>query len=448
MIRAKDVKVYAYALAIGLMTLFSQICQWAGDENLPPQKPAARLWINAIYLLVFASYVWLLRRREGFSLAKRHWAALIFSGLLLCSMSPIFSGDLHEYLMRGRILGVYRENPYLVPHDYPSDFFYSLTVWVGLHKIPENYGPLWTLIGAVMPALFKNSYVLSVFFFKLLLFGFLAGSALLFRAIARTVSPANADWLTALFALNPNMLSHILIDGHNDIVMVFLMLGAFLMTLKGRDTASAALLTLAVLIKFTSVMLLPVLVIWALKSGRYKTGDAKAAYLISVVAVLAALTTAFYLPFWVGPQTIGYFSKFGDWFASNSVPFAVHAGLGRIGLHLPVPLMKLFFNAFFALNVAGALAWLARRKTADGRSASAAIAWIFLAMYASYTIPFYGHHLLWAFGFMLLAEWPAPLLWSVLYAGVGVFFYFKRPSVLFLGAAAAYSAFLAKRRLG
>ena len=440
----RGLKAAYYAFALGAMMLFTPACILAGDGNLPPQKPLARLVINTIFLHAIAVYVWLFSDK-GLRIERRHWALFTWVGLLFCAMPPVFSGDLHDYLMYGRIFGVYHDNPYVIPRFYPDDPFYSLSVWVGQNKVPQNYGPVWTLVQWIAPTLFRDSYVLSLFFFKLMLFGFLACSAWLFRKIALRMDPQKAEWLTALFVLNPNLVSQTLIDGHNDILMVLLMLAAFYFMVKQNDLASVVFASLSVLVKFTSVVVLPAVVVYALGSGRYASPPRKLFHLTRSALLFAAICAAFYAPFWEG-KPLAYFSTFGTWFASNSVPYAVQAALARIGIGIPSVAVQHFFSMFFAANVFAALAWLALRPRAEPRHAALALSWMFLAMVGSYTIPFYGHHLLWAFAFLLLADLPAPLVWVALYTASGVFFYFKRLSVLFVLSIAAYLGCLAGGR--
>ena len=251
--------------------------------------------------------------------------------------------------------------------------------------------------------------------------------------------------MTALFALNPNMISHTLIDGHNDIVMVFWMLSAFYFIQSKEFLWAASAATFATLTKFTSVVLLPVLSAAIFLDAQMTTGK-KIKLVTAAAGIFIALTVLFYKPFWVGMQTVGYFATFSTWFASNSVPYAVSALLARAGLVLPNASVKNFFNLFFAVNSALALLWLARRKERSLRDVARVIAWMFVAMYLSYTIPFYGHHLLWAFPFLILADLPKPLVWTTLYTAAGLFFYFKRLSVLFMAALALYGCFLIYER--
>ena len=433
-----------YAGSAALTLSFPLFCRWCGDANIPPQKAFARFWINLIFLNLLLAYLLFFQKTNKIKIVTRsEWILFAAAGLFLCVLPPVFSGDLHEYLMRGRILGVYHENPYLVPREYPGDPFYSLTTWVSLNKLPENYGPVWACIEWIVPTIFRHSYFASIFFFKALLFSFLAGAVWFFDRICREMSPAHAHWLVPFFALNPNLINHTLIDGHNDIVMVFWSLGAFYFLLKNRYARAVAAATLAVLVKFTTVIFLPLTGIFYFRGLKEPSVGKFLGITAKSLAIFAAICFAFYLPFWTGASPLSYFSMFmSNWFYSNSVPYAFYMILNRLGLEVSQDAVKHFFMFFFAANCLLAFIWLWAKKNLAPRDFCRAASWIFLAMYSSYPIPFYGHHLLWALPFLILAEFPAPLLWNLLYTAVGLFFYFKRPSFLFLAGFVLYSGYL------
>lgn len=440
--KARTRKLY-YALSILFFLLFPMICQFCGDGNLPPQKSFARFWINLIFLNALWAYAMIfIAKGAAPTLSWKEWALFAMAGIFLCTTPPVFSGDLHEYLMRGRILGVYHENPYLVPKNYPEDPFYQLTVWVAQHKLPENYGPVWACLQWIAPTLFQKSYIASIFFFKFILFLFLAGSVWIFDLICRKAAPEKAAWMVPFFALNPNLIDHTLIDGHNDIVMVFFILCSFYLLLKGYYYRAVAAGTLAVLIKFTAVILLPIAGIFYFRRQSIQSIAVFCVLVLKSLLLFLGICALFYLPFWVGPSTLGYFSKFGDWFATNSVPYAIRLFLTYLGANVSESAVKHFFVLFFAANCLAAFLWISFKEKPNLKHYCRAISWIFLAMYASYTIPFYGHHLLWAFPFLILSELPAPLFWNVLYTVVGLFFYFKRPSFLFLIGFSIYMSYL------
>ncbi len=426
------------------MVFFIFICKYFGDANLPPQKPYPRFWINLIFLNSLAAYaLFFLPKGEKQPFLRAEWVLFVAAGIFLCLSPPIFSGDLHEYMMRGRILGVYHQNPYLTPGEYPNDPFWPLSTWTRLVKLPENYGPLWASIQWIVPTIFGQSYLASIFFFKFFLMAFLIGAVFIFSRIARLVSPNNCIWMLPFFALNPNLINQFLIDGHNDIVMIFLSLCAFYLLLKGRYYWAVAAATLAVLVKFTTIILLPAMGIYYCRKHLPLSAGAWVWAVVRSAAVFGAITFLFYLPFWVGPQTVSYFSAVGSgWFYTNSVPYAFYAFLERLHFSVSPEVVRSFFIYFFIINCLAALTWLALRKTPTAKDLCRAVSWMFLAMYLGNSMPFYGHHLLWAFPFLILAEFPAPLLWNLLYTSVGLFFYFKRPSFLLLIGLAVYGAYL------
>jgi len=140
----------------------------------------------------------------------------------------------------------------------------------------------------------------------------------------------------------------------------------------------------------------------------------------------------------VGPSTLGYFSKFHDWFYSNSVPYLAYFVLNGLGILISQETIRRFFMLFFAGNCLLALVWMSFKQRVDSKTLCRAVSWMFLAMYIRFPIPFYGPYLLWALAFLILSEFSLPLLWVTIYNGVGLFFYFKRTSALFLMGLAIY----------
>ncbi len=431
--RLKNIAVY-YGLSLALMCLFPWAMHVAGDSNLPPQKPLARLIINAIFLNLGIAYTLLITRKTEEIMPKKLWLMFLAIALLLCVVPPVFSGDLYEYLIRGRIFGVYHKNPYAhASIEFPSDKFFSKSVWI---HTPENYGPAWALVEWIMPTFFGQSIALACFMQKVMLLGFLTASGFIFFKIALLVAPQKAHTLTQAFILNPNIWSHHLVDGHNDIIMVFWMLLAIYAMLNQSMTMSLAAAAMGALVKFTSLILLAVVGILFLKSLPGKTNKIWDIFK-SAVAVLA-LTVACYAPFWIGRDTLMYFSTFKGWFYTNSVPYAFYSLLHKLGFLISTTQVEKGFMIFFAVNALSALVYLWLRPKVNPVFIFRVALWMFLALYASYAIPFYGHHFSWAMPFLILSQVPLSPLALLLYSMAGVLAYFKRLSFLYIGAWAVY----------
>ena len=429
----------AYAFALFLMLAFTPVLRWTGETNLPPLLPASRAVVNGIFLLMVGGYIWVIACQDKSPLSNGVWAVFLAVAVLLCAMPPVFSGDAYEYLMRGRIFGVYHLNPYAhASGEFSRDLFYPFSIW---HHLPENYGPSWVLLQWIAPTFFGHSVPLALAAHKGLLLVFFVLSGILFHKINRHVSPGNEEWLTRLYLLNPNLWVHHLVDGHNDIVMIFWMLLAVYAILKQRWLAGMALAAVAVLVKFSSAVLLPVLGLMSLRACS-RSPVRRICTAFGQILIVFFTFAVFYAPFWIGRDTWRYFLIFKDWFYSNSIPYAVHMALGKMGWVIEPSVVAGFFRYFFMANSVLAVAWLAARKDLLSRDAFRATSWIFGAMYVSYAIPFYGHHLNWAIPFFILGEFPARRVGLCLFSFAGLFAYFKRLSFLFLMASAIYAAWL------
>ena len=100
------------------------------------------------------------------------------------------------------------------------------------------------------------------------------------------------------------------------------------------------------------------------------------------------------------------------------------------------------FYVFFVLTAAGILLWLLLKKSFETKDIFRALSFIFLVLYLSYSVPFYGSHLNWALPFIILSEFPLSKFLILLYTAAGLFAYFKRLSFLYLAAVALYFLFL------
>ncbi len=435
-------RFFYYGASLLSLLLLTPIRASVGDGNLPPLNPTARFFINLLFVNSLLAYGGMLfgNGQENRPLTGRAWLVLAGIGVLLCMMPPVFSGDVHEYLMRGRILGVYHQNPYVhTALEFPHDPFFPLSVW---NKWPDDYGPSWTLVQWIAPTLFGFSYFSALFAQKLVVFVFLALSGWLFFKISRQVWPERAHWMTQAFLLNPNFLVHHLVDGHNDIATIFYMLLAVFLLLRSKLWMSLSASTLAFLAKMSSVVLMPVIVIAWFRLKNVSSCPERGFLVLRAVACVLIVSAALYAPFWVGPQTLTILNVANGWFYTNSVPYAIYIFLGKMGLPVAAGLVENAFYVFFVLTAAGALLWLLLKKSFETKDIFRVLSFIFLVLYLSYSVPFYGSHLNWALPFIILSEFPLSKCLILLYTTAGLFAYFKRLSFLYLGAVALYFLFL------
>jgi alpha-1,6-mannosyltransferase len=197
----------------------------------------------------------------------------------------------------------YLHGPNAITGD-PSYPFTGLT-WVGT---PSVYGPLFTLLSYAIAPL---GLAAAMWTFKLLsAAASLACVALVWScARRRGVAPLPA----ALFVgLNPLLLVWAVGGGHNDLLMIALMLAGVRLALARRSGAGAAAIVSASAMKLSAGILLPFLALGMRGEQRRRTlaGTALAAAGLAVAALVAFGTA----PFGLG-RTIG--ANAGDW---HSIP--------------------------------------------------------------------------------------------------------------------------------
>ena len=255
---------------------------------------------SLIYLLAWRA----VRELNG----RAAWLVVLGGGLamalLLLFMFPFGADDVFDNIMHGRIVTVYRANPYvqLIGH-YARD---PLRAYVGWPYAPSAYGPLWEMLAGATAWLTDRlagaGVVANVLAFKLLGGLFLAGSVGLVAGILRRVHPQRALEATLLLAWNPVILYETMGNGHNDIVMVFFILAAAWALLTRRYILALLALVAGALIKFVPVLLIPAAVLIALRD--LPDGRARGRFLVIGGALALALVVATYAPFWQGPQVL------------------------------------------------------------------------------------------------------------------------------------------------
>jgi alpha-1,6-mannosyltransferase len=217
-----------------------------------------------------------------------------------------------DYIMHGRILGVYGGNPFVqVGASFPQDPFLPYTAW---RDTPSAYGPLWVLPTGAIAALAGNGVVANVLAFKLLGGVFLAASVAVVGAILRRVAPDRALAGVLLLAWNPLVLYETLGHGHNDIAMAFWILAAVWALVSRRYTLSILALVAGALTKFVPVLLIPAAGLIALRD----LPDRRARWRFLVLAGVSAILLAglAYAPFWHGVETLGVGRRGGLYTAS------------------------------------------------------------------------------------------------------------------------------------
>ncbi|HTX47042.1 MAG TPA: glycosyltransferase 87 family protein [Solirubrobacteraceae bacterium] len=239
---------------------------------------------------------------------------------------PLLSTDVFSYEIYARMGTLYSANPYLHgPHAIALDPLYSYidSKWV---YTPTTYGPLFTALSYLLTPLSIAAGALA--YRAIAVLSSLGCVALIWRgAKLRGVNPSRA---AVLFGLNPLVVMYGVGGGHNDLLMLLLVVAGLVATLEYRERSGAGLIVLGAAVKLTGALLLPFALArsWAHNEGRRRF-DSLAGAAIATVAVAALSFGLFGTGVLQLPGTIQTVQQEGDW---HSIPGFISTRLGLGGL--------------------------------------------------------------------------------------------------------------------
>ena len=330
------------------------ITDWEPLARMIGRSPAGLLRFVLTLVLWCGCYLGalLLSRRQLSPGARR--ALLLFPALFAVTLAPTWpaaSKDIYHYIIEGRTLAVHGLNPLTTPPAMlpPDPLYWILSSW---QWEPSRYGPLWALVAAAPVFVAGDSLTASVLLFKAIaVCAFLATGFLVYRTAGR-LRPALALPAYVLVAWNPLLLLESGANGHNDVLMLaFTTLALWCATRRDWTLAFPALAA-AVLIKYTTGLLGPVLLAWAWREGRTDAGARRRIVAGLALGVWQAL--ACYALFWEGSATVRALGgAAAD--ALNSPGWLLREGLERSGfsenvarLAVGLPLTAVFLAAYAA----------------------------------------------------------------------------------------------------
>jgi len=206
----------------------------------------------AVLVLMFVSYVAAIQGVEQLSPRAVLIAVAGLNAVVLLA-PPLLSTDVFSYVAYGRIGALYGANPYLHgPNAIALDPAYAFIAarWVAT---PTVYGPLFTAMSYVLAPLNVGLNVLA--YKAIAAASSLAMVVMIWKASrVRGVNPVRA---AVLVGLNPVIVVYGVGGGHNDLLMLALLLTGVYVLLRNNGQASGALIVAATAVKLTAGILLP-----------------------------------------------------------------------------------------------------------------------------------------------------------------------------------------------
>jgi hypothetical protein len=218
---------------------------------------------------LLALYFWAYRKIEFFSISYILIPYFIFS-IVLVLTPTLTSMDMYMYAMRGRIISVYGENPYLKSAaDFLNDSFFRY-ICMSWANLKQNYGPLWSIISSLVSRIAPNNIDLTFLLYKILAF---IGNSLVLLLLYLIAKLKNLEKLKIkkilfLYAWSPVFLIEFVNNAHNDVWMIVFGLVALYFYYKRKDIFIFPCLLLAILVKYVYLILVPIFLFFLVKEKR------------------------------------------------------------------------------------------------------------------------------------------------------------------------------------
>lgn len=215
------------------------------------------------------------------------WVLIMWSAPLLLA-PPLFSRDVYSYYVQGRVFGEGYDPSSIGISVIPGWFDDGADpMWV---ESPTPYGPLFLLVErAVATFAHPNAYLGALLFRAVAVLGVALMAYYVPRlASAHGIDPGRALWLGVL---NPIVLMHFIAGGHNDALMVGLVVAGLALATEKRCMWGAVAVSLAVAVKPIALVALPFVgLLWAGREGRWIDRIRSWAYaLIALACTLASV---------------------------------------------------------------------------------------------------------------------------------------------------------------
>jgi len=278
--------------------------------RLTDYRPEAAVAVAAglVGLFLFYAFALVLVRDGDRAIAIAGTACF---SLTLMYLYPITATDVYTYAVQGYIAAFHGLNPLVIPPDRVANdpFVHFAGSW---RNSASPYGPLWVDFSALALRVSGPNIVRAVVLLKLLNAAAVVGTSGLLIRVVR----GRAAYAAAFFGWNPLVQIELVGNGHNDAVMILLLVAALALASRRRHAIGAAFLAGSILTKYLTIGALPFYVIAVLRDQRgvrlLRPGDwlahlhpRQVARLVPTLLALFITAAALYEPYWVGLATLG-----------------------------------------------------------------------------------------------------------------------------------------------
>ena len=260
-----------YLVQNGTVMEFETYYNFFINENA--NKIISTLIYLALFIVLFIIYIKIIKKKDTFKNIKE---ILIFVGIIsiiYIIMLPWTSSDVFYYMGVGELDGVYNQNPYYVTmKDYYTQNEQNIqdeilqkgaeSYWAGTTVV---YGPIAQTIFKTLSTISLKNIDIGLLVYKLVnVIVHIANCYLIYKI-------SNKKIFAIIYGLNPFILLEFIGMVHNDIIVVFFVLLALYFALKKKNIfLSVLFLAIATGIKYYTILLLPVIILYYFR--KEKTG--------------------------------------------------------------------------------------------------------------------------------------------------------------------------------
>ncbi|MCC7355851.1 MAG: glycosyltransferase family 39 protein [Anaerolineae bacterium] len=275
-------------------------------DTLPPvdfAKLTSYFWGDSVAYVAVLTALFVLSVMAARSVTPARGRALAFIlagsaifGLTLVFLYPILATDLFSYALRGRVAALYGANPFAVsPSAFPHDPWIGLTGEWAVSASP--YGPLWEGLSYLVARFSGGNFLAHLLALKVVAFVSYLCSVGLVWAILGRLAPERQAAGTLFYAWNPFTLLETVGNGHNDILMVALILVAVYFLVSGRSWGVVPAMVAATLVKHIALLLIPPFVLYLAWQHPFWR---RWLFLVANAAMAVLLLVVFWFPVWPG----------------------------------------------------------------------------------------------------------------------------------------------------
>ena len=257
--------IYYLIRGNGIFNLVSSFSFFYLPTETVIQKAIGAGLFFCIFLLLFIFYLKIIKNENKLFKTNQAMAGfIIVIAILFTSILPMTSTDIFYYIGTGWSEAKYKVNPYYTSVEEVIQNVEEANQDEILLKTPKIwrdstvvYGPLWTMLCKILSGLSFGSLPIALAIYKIF------NLVIHFISCYVIYKITKKKKMVLLYAINPLVLFTGLTEGHNDVLVVGIMILALYFIKKKKKMAlTVILVAIATAIKYYAILLIPFLVLY------------------------------------------------------------------------------------------------------------------------------------------------------------------------------------------